>query len=425
MSKTVRCTAPFVAALALAVAGCGGGSSSGSGATAGTGSTGSTAEAVALTTPAAGCGSLPLPAVQDPDGVVAQLPADHQAAYKGYPYVVHKSPWADWKPKGEPPYKVGVAWGPSTAGFQVDMGKALVDRLKASPLVSDVEYRTMGADVNVPAQLANYNALVNEGVDIMIVEPLLAPPFLAPIKKAAEKGIPTVTVQTVADTPYAVNVSPNLTLANAEASARLLQMIGGKGNVLRVGGIPGVPSEIEADTAQKLVLKECPDVKDAGQVYGNFVSPNAKSETLKFLATHPTKIDGVLQSGTMTDGIMSAFQQTGRPMPIVADIGPTKGGVGYWINNRDSYQGVGTAFGPSALGTAGADVTLRMLEGQGPKTSNMVARIPLLTDENLDQWADKSWTLTTPGQPEGPPNSWFTDEYLDPFFANGAPPQGD
>ena len=241
----------------------------------------------------------------------------------------------------------------------------------------------------------------------MIVEPLLAPPFLAPIKKAAEKGIPTVTVQTVADTPFAVNVSPNLTLANAEASARLLRMIGGKGNVLRVGGIPGVPSEIEADTAQKLVLKECPDIKDAGQVYGNFVSPNAKSETLKFLSTHPTKIDGVLQSGTMTDGIMSAFQQTGRPMPVVADIGPTKGGVGYWINNRDSYQGVGTAFGPSALGRRAPTWPCGCWKGRGPKTSNMVARIPLLTDENLDQWADRSWTLTTPGQPEGPPDSWF------------------
>ncbi len=158
-------------------------------------------------------------------------------------------------------------------------------------------------------------------------------------------------------------------------------------------------------------------------MYGNYLSANAKSETLKYLATHPGKVDGVLQAGTMTDGIMGAFQQSGRPMPIVADIGPTKGGVGYWINNRDSYHGVGTAFGPTALGDAAGSVALRMLEGQGPKLSSMVAEIPLLTDENLDQWADKSWSLTTPGQPDGPPDSWFTDDYLNSMFAKGAAPK--
>src|SRR3954454_4568881 len=170
MSKTARWTLPVIAALALGLSACGGGSVSqdtGAGSTA-------TAANVTLTTPKTGCGSVPLPAVKDPDGVVAQLPAEQQVAYKGYPYTVHKSPWADWKPDGPGPYKVGVAWGPSTAGFQVDMGNALVDRLKASPLVSDVDFRSMGADVNIPAQLANFNALVNEGVDIIIVEPLLA-----------------------------------------------------------------------------------------------------------------------------------------------------------------------------------------------------------------------------------------------------------
>ncbi len=421
MSTTARLTVPLAAALALGLAACGGGSVSTG--TSG-GSTAATQNAT-LTAPKTGCGSVQLPAVKDPDGLVAKLPPEQQAAYEGYGYTVHKSPWADWKPQGPGPYKVGVAWGPTTAGFQVDMGKALVDRLKASPLVSDVDYRTMGADVNVPAQIANFNAMVNKGVDIIVVEPLLAPAMLEPIKKAAEKGIPTVTVQTTADTPDAVNVVPNVTLAGAQASARLMQMLGGKGNILRVGGIPGVPTELDGDAGQQAALKQCPDIKDAGQVYGNFVSPVAKSETLKYLATHPGQIDGVLQSGTMTDGIMSAFQQTGRPMPIVADIGPTKGGVGYWVNNRDTYHGVGTAFGPSAMGTAAADVALRMLEGQGPQMSNIVAKIPLLTDENLDQWADKSWSLTTPGQPEGPPDTWFTDEYLNPFFANGAPPKGD
>ena len=398
----------------LGLAACGGTSSGG-------GASGTT---VALKEPASGCGSVPLPAVKDPDGVVAQLPAEQKAAFVGYPYTVHKSMWGDWKPKGSPPYDIGVVWGPSTAGFQVEMGKAVVDRLKKSPLVGNVDFRAMGNDVNIPVALQNFNTFIAKGVDLIIAEPLLGPSFVPVAKKAAAAGIPVVTVQTAIDTPEAVNVSPNLTLAYAQSTARLLRIIGGKGNVLAVRGIPGSPPDVEADAAWKTVFAECPNVKRAGDVYGNFIDVNAKSETLKYLATHPQKVEGVVQSGTMTGGIMGAFQQSGRPMPVVDDVGPMKASTGYWLHHRDTYHGVGMAFGPTSMGNAGADVALRILEGQGPKLSNVIARMAILTDQNLDDWGDKSWSLTTPGQPEGPPGWFFTDKYIDAFFARPATPKG-
>jgi ribose transport system substrate-binding protein len=299
-----------------------------------------------------------------------------------------------------------------------------VARLKSSPIVKSVDFRPMGEDVNIPVALANFNAFIAKRVDLIIAEPLLGPSFIPVAKRAAAAGIPVVTVQTSIDTPEVVNVSPNLTLSYAESTARLLRIIGGHGNVLALRGIPGSPPDVEAAAAWKKVLTECPRVKLVGNVYGNFIDVNAKSESLKYLATHPQKIDGVVQSGTMTGGIMGAFQQSGRPMPVVDDVGPMKASTGYWLNHLGTYHGVGTAFGPQTMGRAGAVVALRMLEGQGPKLSNIVARIPLLTEQNLHEWGDKSWTLTTPGQPEGPPNSWFTDDYINAFFARPATPKG-
>src|SRR3954463_9780644 len=416
MIGTLRCVWMVlgIVALLLGVAACGGSS----------GGSGPSGSNVSLQEPKSGCGSVSLEAVKDPDGVVAQLPAKQKDAYVGYPYTVHKSMWSDWKPKRSPPYDVGVVWGPSTAGFQVEMGKAVVDRLKSSPLVGNVDFRPMGNDVNIPVALQNFNTFVSQGKDLIIAEPLLGPSFIPVAKRAAAAGIPVVTVQTSIDTPEVVNVSPNLTLAYAQSTARLLRIIGGKGNVLRVRGIPGSPPDVEAAAAWKKVLAECPDVKRVGDVYGNFIDVNAKSETLKYLATHPQKIDGVVQSGTMTGGIMGAFQQSGRPMPVVDDVGPMKASTGYWLNHRGAYHGVGMAFGPKSMGQAGADVALRILDGQGPKLSNIVARMAILTEKNLDQWGDKSSSLTTPGQPEGPPNWFFADDYLNPFFARPATPKG-
>src|SRR3954452_13008746 len=415
MRATIRFVWVLSASVALlGLAACGAGSSSG-------GSSGTT---VSLKAPASGCGSVPLTAVKDPDGVVAQLPADQKAAYFGYPYTVHKSMWSDWKTNGPGPYNIGVVSGTSTAGFQVEMGNAVVDRLKKSPLVGNVDFRAMGNDVNIPVALQNFNTFISQGVDLIIAEPLLGPSFVGVVKKAAAAGIPVVTVQTAVDTPEAINVSPNLTLAYAQSTARLLRIIGGKGHVLAVRGIPGAPPDIEADAAWKKVLAECPNVKRAGDVKANFIDVNAKSETLKYLATHPQKVDGVVQAGTMTGGIMGAFQQSGRPMPVVDDVGPMKASMGYWLNHRGTYHGVGMAFGPNSMGSAGANVALRILEGQGPKLVNLIDRMQILAAETLDDWGDKSWTLTTPGQPEGPPGWFFTDDYIIAFFARPATPKG-
>jgi hypothetical protein len=53
-----------------------------------------------------------------------------------------------------------------------------------------------------------------------------------------------------------------------------------------------------------------------------------------------------------------------------------------------------------------------MLKGEGPKVSNIVTIAPSITASNLDDWAEPGWTLQTPGQPDGPPNSLMTPDYV-------------
>ena len=412
----------FVAALligvaAVAITACGSSSSSSS-------QKGTTGKNVSLETPASGCGSLKLPAVKDVDGVVKTLPASTQESYQGLSLPVTKSVWQNFKPKGEPPYDVAVVWGPATPGFNNTVGKAVTDRLKQSPLVRNVTYKTMGAEVNIPTALANVNNAIAQKVDIIILEPMLSVPFIDIAAKASKAGIPVVAVQAAIDSPDVINVGPNLVKGSAEADARLFRIIGGKGTLLRVQGIPGVPANADALTGEKLAIKNCPDIKVAGEVFGAFATANAKSEVLKYLGTHPAKVDGVVQSGTMGNGIMAAFQQVGRPMPVVNDIGPTSGSLAYWANNRGKYFGVGDAMGPAALGAGAANVALRILEGQGPKLTFITQGLPILNEKNLDEWAtDKSATFTSVGGPEGPPNTFLNDEYLNAMFVNGAPPK--
>ena len=67
---------------------------------------------------------------EDPDGVLAALPKDVQAAYNLFPQAVGKSAWADWKPTGSGPYKIYFSPGNISTPFIQDLQKQF-DKLKA------------------------------------------------------------------------------------------------------------------------------------------------------------------------------------------------------------------------------------------------------------------------------------------------------
>jgi ribose transport system substrate-binding protein len=202
-----------------------------------------------------------------------------------------------------------------------------------------------------------------------------------------------------------------------------MRLIGGKGNILLVHGLVGITVDNEASAAFAAVLKRCPQVKEIGNVTGSFSTATSKSQTLQFLSTHPQTIAGALQVASMAPGVMSAFQQSGRPVPVVNDIGNQEASLGYWRQHEKTYTGVGTGLGPNGIADAVADVALRTLEGQGPKLNTITAQLPLITDKNLDSWSQPSWNLRTVGTASGPNVPFMSDSYLDPMFNHPAVPK--
>jgi ribose transport system substrate-binding protein len=398
----------------VAAAGCGAHSSAGPT----PGQTGT----VALRTPATGCGSVPANRLRDPGQVVASLPATQRAAYVNFPQPVYPSAWAHWRPRHGPPYKVAIVWGPQASDFESITLNAIKARLHLSPEIGSVTAVSQ-ASLNVPAQLQNLSAAAQSGADLIIVEPGEADAFTGPINRIAAHGVPVVTVLGGPAIRSAINVDPNNYEGAAQSAAITMQLMHGKGNVVVVHGLQGIEVDNEASAAFAAVMKRCPGIKQVGNVTGEFQVAVAKSQTLQFLSTHPETIGGVLQVADMAPGVMSAFQQSGRPMPVVDDIGNQKGSLGYWRQNAKTYTGVGTGLPPVALGDSVADVALRTLEGQGPKLNTITERVTVITSHNLDAWTQPSWNLRTVGTALGPPGPFMSDAFLDPLFNHGATPK--
>jgi ribose transport system substrate-binding protein len=403
--------ATCLAALTCGLTACGGSvQSSGSAA-------GATTADVPVAPPTSGCGSFTAPAVKDPDGVVAALPADLRSLYAGYPYTVARSAWADWKPKHDPPYTVGVQWAQLSTDFQVQVSKGVVDALKRNPDIGDVLFQSTGSNLDVGQQLAQMRAMLLKNPDLIILEELQPNAFEGVIEQAGKRGIPVIVPVDSIPSKYAVNVNYNVWKQPAASASVLVRQIGGQGNVLQVRSIPGVGADEAAADAYKEILSHCPGIKAVGTVYGNFVVATAKSETLKFLATHPQPIAGVLQTAVMAPGILSAFAQSGRPVPPVQDVTMMKASSAYWLQHEPEYQGVGMGFGVTDFAQTVADIAGRMLAGDGMTTTDVVGDAPVVTDANLKDWSDPAWTDQTPGVAPGPPGSYLKPGQLDAFFA--------
>jgi ribose transport system substrate-binding protein len=374
--------------------------------------------------PASGCGSFEAQFPPDPEGALKELDAAHRETYRGFgvypksPIEVLKSPWSNWKPSHAAPYKVAIVWGSKNNASQIDAVNLMEKELNEAGITTSVS-TTNGFDPTQAVQ--NLQAAIREHPDLIIAEAQVPEAFLPVIDDAAKEGIPTITAQGAVATANAVNIEPNFFLAGAVSMSAASRLMGEEGEALYVHGIAGTGPDVQAQNGWEAVLKNCSGMKVAGEIEGQYDPSIAKSETLKFLATHPQEIGAVVQPGAMSVGIVEAFEQSGRPTPIVPDFGTIeKGLIGYAQQNPSEFVYLATSYTPAANAGSAVDVARRMLAGQGVKLNMLVGEMPLITPFNVEELADPSWTLQTPGTVTGTQEP-FTPKYLEAFFERPAP----
>lgn len=417
--KRVIALTAMLGAVALFAVACGSDNSGSDNAdTSGGASTAATTTA-AESAPTTGCGAIPTAMPDDPDGVLKAMPEDVQQAYNLFPQAVRKSAWADWKPAGSGPYKVYFSPGNVSTPFIQDLLKQF-DKLKAD---SDVisKFTTQDSNNNVQTQIQQIRQAIREKYDLMIVLPL-SPAADAPVLEAAGKaGIPVIAPLNAAANEYVIGVEGNVILNGASLGQGLVQIMGDKGNVLEMQGIPGVPASDDVLKGADQVFSACDGIKIVGKPVGQFVPAVGKAQTLQFLSAHPGQVDGVVQTGGMATGIIQAFQQTGRKVPPIADSGASPGALAYWNANKDSYQGVALGIAPGQFADAMWNIALGLFDGRGVKMTDILQKPLMITNDNLSEWVEPGWKLTTPiAYAPGPPGALLPEDYLDQFFSKPA-----
>ena len=132
------------------------------------------------------------------------------------------------------------------------------------------------------------------------------------LEAAGKAGIPVITPLNPAANEYTIGLQGNLPIDGAALGQGLVKIMGDKGNMLEIQGIPGVPASDVVLKGADTVFKGCSGVKVAGRPVGQFVPSVGKAQTLQFLASHPGNVDGAVQVGGMATGAQSSRPSSRR-----------------------------------------------------------------------------------------------------------------
>ena len=194
-------------------------------------------------------------------------------------------------------------------GWREEMICAVKAQALASGKVSEVKVANRNGG---PAeQISDIRNLISAGADAIIINPSSASALNAVVAQAAARGVKIVSVDQRITAPQAYNVTNDQVAYGRLGAEWLFKKIGGRGNVVEMRGIAGVPADTDRHTGFQQALKKYPNIKVVKQTFTGWSFAPGGKQMLDILNS------GVEVNGVWTSGIdytvVNAFKTAGKP----------------------------------------------------------------------------------------------------------------
>jgi ribose transport system substrate-binding protein len=366
------------------------------------------------------CGDTVPVGPENKDGVYATMPKKFQDIYSSYPGELVESPWATKKITAKPPWKIGYI----TVGVSNQYQNNVLKTLKEEFAIAKKEGLVEGQLVtNIPpsleqstpeSQIAAIKQMIRQGVDAIIINPADSVAESPAMEEAGEQGVPIILAD-VPPAPGSKYQTSTWTQNQVDPDAGTLGIIK-KGKILIVRGIAGNQNDKVLYNQKVVDLKNCPDIEVASVLYGNWDNGQVKQVVSQYLASHPEKLDGVLQDGGMFAGVVQAFEARGIEVPPVGVEQCAAGDLSWWLERIDTYKTVAGCINGLQGGYVYFNTALRVLDNKGPKYNILQMPAVTIDNTNLKAWAQPGLPLTSDLELPGPKTGWCDNKCLDEYF---------
>lgn len=277
-------------------------------------------------------------------------------------------------------YVVGVSNTLIGNGWREEMICSVKAQALASGLVSKVIVANRNGGPS--EQIADLRNLISAGANAIIINPSDREALNPVIKQAADRGIVVVAVDQAVSAPEAYVLSNDQVAYGKLGAKWLAEKLGGKGEVLEMRGIDGVPADADRHAGFEEVMKGYPDIK-VTSVFTDWAL-NKTSQTMKDLLASGKQIDGIWTSG-LDLPVVEAYKTAGKPyVPIVG--ADNNGFIGALIDQKEKGLTGAAVSNPPAVGGAGLGLALDILEkkAEHPKEVKVTPTVWDNSDAGLD-----------------------------------------
>ncbi|KAA1180476.1 substrate-binding domain-containing protein [Rhizobium tropici] len=230
-------------------------------------------------------------------------------------------------------FTIALIPGLTTDAFYITMRKGAEAAAKA---IGATLVFQGGPDFNPVTQVPVLDAVIAKKPDAILIAPTDKDQLIQPLKKAADAGIPVITVDTFigtgvyqtgkgdADFPLAYIASDNL-LGGAIAARALAKAVGEKGKVYVSNVKPGISTTDQREQGFKEEMKKYPNITVLETQYNDDDANKAASQ-LQAVFARNSDLDGVFGANLFSAlGAANGVQQAGQTgkIRVVAFDAPT------------------------------------------------------------------------------------------------------
>jgi ABC-type sugar transport system substrate-binding protein len=175
-----------------------------------------------------------------------------------------------------------------TIGFSQCVGsdlwrRTMLEEMKMElSLHPGVKFVYTDANGDSKKQVEQVKAMVDGGIDLLIISPNEAQPLTSIVEQTYNKGIPVIVIdRKTASGLYTAYVGADNYQIGKLAGEYAGTVLKGQGNILEVMGLPGSSPAIERDRGFNDGIKKFSNVHITAQVYGDWLRSSAEKQLMQ------------------------------------------------------------------------------------------------------------------------------------------------
>jgi ribose transport system substrate-binding protein len=227
----------------------------------------------------------------------------------------------------------------------------LAQQVVADGIVAEAVVRTTPEN-DATLQQQQLSDMILEGYDAIVINAANPESLNSVIEEACAQGIPVISFDGIVTAECAYRVGVDFVDMGYQEVAFLAELLPEGGNLLEIRGLAGTSIDDQISEGIHKGVEDFPQFTIVGSVHGDWAQDVAQQAVAGILPSLPEDIVGVVTQGGDGYGAAQAFEDAGRPRPVII-MGNRQDELAWWKEQKD-LDGYVTASMSIAPGTSTA-----------------------------------------------------------------------